>query len=668
MSLQSNRLPAVCWLLTLACSARAETTATNAFQAPPITVTATRVERAPESVPAQVSIITAEQLRETGARNVADALRDLGGVYVRSLYGNAAQAEVALRGFGENSHGRVLVLRDGQRLNTPDMAGINWLQIPLGSVERIEILKGGQSMLYGDHALSGVINIVTHAEAPADRTELSAQAGSYDSYAGRAAVTRADGQTSVNAGADWQTSDGYRHNSDFDAFGARAGARQRLNDNLSATAAVSYDRYDNGLAGHLTKEQMDDDPRQTTTPDDDVSTESYNANAALDWLTDADGHLTLNAIVNRREVENDLVGWSSFADTAVDSLTLTAKHALETDLLNRPDRLLTGVDFYFDDFTADRFADLARETKLLDAKIDKQSVGVYAQNELDFADRWTLSAGGRVEQARYVADVTSPAGDCIVDDAAVHNASSLAASLLYRPHDAAKLYARAASVYRLPFIDEQVSYYGFGSDRFYQDLEPETGLDYEVGGLVRLAGEWQAQAALFRMDMRNEINYNPVTGDNANMDDTCRQGAEAGLSWARQEVASAGLQYTYTDATFSDGPFDGCDVPLVPPHHVAVNASANLPAGLELLATCHFVSHQTVGGDYANQAAKLPSYSTLDLALRYTPERFASCSVLFGVDNVFDAQYANVAYVGMFDTGYYPAPGRTWKTAVACAF
>ena len=134
--------------------------ATNA--ADEIVVTASRAGRAAAEMPQNVSIITARDIEKSGAANVVEAMKNVGGVEFRSTSGNSAQAEIALRGFGENSFGRVLVLLDGQRLNRPDMAGINWLQIPLANVERIEILRGGQSALYGDNATAGVINIVTH--------------------------------------------------------------------------------------------------------------------------------------------------------------------------------------------------------------------------------------------------------------------------------------------------------------------------------------------------------------------------------------------------------------------------------------------------------------------------------------------------------------------------
>jgi iron complex outermembrane receptor protein len=643
-------------------------TTTNLYVAPPVVVTATRTSRTPETIPAQVTVITAEQMSERGSLNVVDALRDLGGLQIRSLNGNPAQAELSLRGFGENAHGRTLILRDGQRLNSPDMAGVNWLQLPVSSVARIEVLEGPQSVLYGDHALAGVVNIITHDEARPERTEARVQAGSYDTYGASLATHRQSGATQGTAGGDWQTSKGYRHNGGFDSLNLRAGVDSVVNEALRTSIFGTYDRMVNGLPSYLTRDAMQADPRQTTAPDDEAATDTYNANLALNWRPTADQTVNAAFIYNRREAETDFVSWMSFADTAVDSLTFTLNHQLDASLFDLPTRLLSGVDLYFDRLDADRYADADGTMHLLSAVVDKTSLGAYLNNETDLTDKLMLTLGGRIEQASYAADVEDAFGASLVDDSETHTVSALTASLLYRPADATKLYASFSSLYRLPFLDEQVSYYGYGSDTFYDDLEPEHGLSGEVGGAWRFAREWSAELNVFCMEVKDEIAYNPVTSRNDNLDKTRHQGTSAAIGWQRAELGALKLRYTFTDATFQEGVNDGCEVPLVPNHHLALVGQANLPLDLALLATLNVSGSQYVGGDNANAAETLESFTTLDLALRYAPARLPDFSLLIGVDNVFDESYATVAYAGFMETGYYPAPGRTWKTALAYAF
>lgn len=127
-----------------------------------VVVTATRDEEEIRRIPANVSVITESDLAESGATTVVEALEKLESINIRSYSGNPSQAVVDLRGFGgDNPYGKTLILLDGRRLNRPDMASLNWLQIPVANVERIEVVRGGSSALYGDNAVGGVINIIT---------------------------------------------------------------------------------------------------------------------------------------------------------------------------------------------------------------------------------------------------------------------------------------------------------------------------------------------------------------------------------------------------------------------------------------------------------------------------------------------------------------------------
>jgi iron complex outermembrane receptor protein len=102
-----------------------------------LVVTATRDPQEIRKLPANVSVITREEIQNSGAVTLVDILERQAGIHFRSYSGNTSQAFIDLRGFGENAFGRTLILLDGRKLNRPDMAGINWLQVPLGIIERV---------------------------------------------------------------------------------------------------------------------------------------------------------------------------------------------------------------------------------------------------------------------------------------------------------------------------------------------------------------------------------------------------------------------------------------------------------------------------------------------------------------------------------------------------
>jgi iron complex outermembrane recepter protein len=142
-----------------------------------IVVTATREQQEAIRTPAHVTVLTADDLSAPGIVTIMDALQHLSGVQLKESPIGPSGAEISMRGFGENSHGRVLVLLDGQRMNYPDMAGINWLQIPKSSVERVEVVRGGSSSLYGDYAVAGVVNIITRKGTGKPAANISQDAG-----------------------------------------------------------------------------------------------------------------------------------------------------------------------------------------------------------------------------------------------------------------------------------------------------------------------------------------------------------------------------------------------------------------------------------------------------------------------------------------------------------
>lgn len=125
-------------------------------------VTAVRVgESDPLSQAVNSTYIGRGKIENSAATNVVDILEKEANVRFRSVVGSNASGDLSMRGFGENSQTRVLIMVDGQKFNRPDMGAINWLQIPLSDIESVEVLRGPMSALYGAAAEAGVIKIKT---------------------------------------------------------------------------------------------------------------------------------------------------------------------------------------------------------------------------------------------------------------------------------------------------------------------------------------------------------------------------------------------------------------------------------------------------------------------------------------------------------------------------
>ena len=128
-----------------------------------VIVTATRNQADSQKVPASVTVITGEQLIRQNAVTVTDALRNVAGIFVDRARGLADVANgISMRGFGESN---ILVLYDGMPMNTAYDGSVDWASIPVANVERIEIVRGAGSSLYGGRAVGGVINIISKQPA-----------------------------------------------------------------------------------------------------------------------------------------------------------------------------------------------------------------------------------------------------------------------------------------------------------------------------------------------------------------------------------------------------------------------------------------------------------------------------------------------------------------------
>src|SRR3989338_2186724 len=128
-----------------------------------------RIYSRPEEVASQNSTSFVDVLlvspKEHG-KSVSDFLKTQKGITVRSQSSSGSLATANIRGIVAGKAERVLVLLDGVRLNTAQGSGVDLSRISLSSVEKIEILRGGESALYGSDAIGGVINIVTRKNSP----------------------------------------------------------------------------------------------------------------------------------------------------------------------------------------------------------------------------------------------------------------------------------------------------------------------------------------------------------------------------------------------------------------------------------------------------------------------------------------------------------------------
>jgi iron complex outermembrane receptor protein len=634
-----------------------------------ILITATRSQRSVQSIAGNPTVITSEDIAKRGFTSAPETLQKRAGLHIRNFSDNPSRASVDIRGFGENSHGRVLVLVNGRRINRPDLGPVNWSQVPMGNVDRIEVVRGANSALYGDYAVGGVINIITRRGQAEPLTEISITGGSHGFNDETLSTTGEYEGIGYAASVGHQSADGYRDRSTYETWSGSLSLENDPADWLGTWFDYAYNHSDYDLPGPLNAAQVRQDRRQSVYSDDDADESFHNLGLGFGLYPDDSREIIVDTGFSRKDLESNLASFFSFNTWKIDTYTLSPKYIQSATPFGMDNAFTLGVDASYDDLDIDLYGNRAHTIRNGSSKVEKKTIGGYVHNELSVRENLIFSGGARIEKAKYSIEEKGAGGAVLQDDSDTHDLTAYNVGVTYLPTEQLKLFARLDSLYRLPFLDEQISYFGFGSF-FNKDLDPETGMAYELGIGFYPSDGFDLQCTLFRMDMEDEIGFDPFTFSNVNLDETRHEGIELAGNWQACERIAFYGNYTFQNVEFTSGPNDGNEVPLVPKNLLSAGLDTRLIGNLNFLADVVFTDEQFAGGSVNNAAGtELDAYTVVDIALRYTHAfKKMDAQLMAGIDNLFSEEYSSVGYAGFGPTAYYPAPERTYKASVMVWF
>lgn len=625
-----------------------------------VIVSATRFADADPRVPANITLITREDIRNMPAFDLPAILRTCAGVDVRTLYGSlGVDATVDLRGFGDTAASNTLILLDGQRLNPIDMGSISWSAIPLESIQRIEIIRGAGTVLYGDRATGGVINIITD-KSGRPRASATASLGSFGHRGIDVHGATGNDKGYFNIFAHAAETDGWRRNSQQDqqALSGRAGLYVGAGEIF-----VDYAAYkdSSGLPGYLRQAAYQSEPRGSTTPSDSQDRDGYRLRPGVKLpLTDA---LTLEAELSA-EKENQHASYASFgslSDRAKSMVSFTPRLRWRHGLGGLGSETVLGLDYYDGEVDA-RYSTAPHQSA------EQTSTSVYFQNTTSLSEAWAVTLGARNQRMdqRAHQDAYAMWFSPSMDGSAVRTRNAWDLGTSYNGQGW-RAYGKIGSTFRFANTDEL---FGFNPILFVPvfagDLRPQHGGIGEVGGSIHL-GPVQGRASLYRMNLKDEIGYDDAVGANTNFAPTRRQGLEAELDWRIAERFKARLAYAYTDAEFRSGLYDGKRVPLVPRDKATLQLTWDAGQAGSYSAVANYVGTRRYSGDFGNARGSLAGYATLDLRAAWSLKPWTVTARLL---NAFDKRYAPYAGYSPFiaDHYYYPADGRSFHLSARYDF
>lgn len=676
-------------LVALGAAALLFSTPPYAQQDEVLTVTAARFADDTRKLPANVTVLSAEDIARSAARTVPDLLSEQVGITLKDLNGNnASLTSIDLRGFGVTGGQNTLILLDGRRITDIDLSSVQWSSVPLSSIERIEILRGTGSVLYGDGASAGVINIVTRSPLqPGVHAEMFGRIGSYNTLESQFTGSVASERFGFNASVYGFSSDGYRANNRNEQTNYSANMRW-AGTNTTIDLRLGTDRQDMRLPGarriqpSIGLDEIATDRRGAQTPLDYASRDGARAGLTLAHRI---GETELSVGLDYRDKDQrsyfDQGGFPIYRADELNVASLTPRARIPFRLGSTAHRLTLGMDLYrwrYDRRASNLPENVAQPINRV--RVAQDTSAFYLQDAIELTSATSLVLGWRGERIKVsasdAADPTAPGfffNTAAPQAAANQRQNAWEIGLKHAFNANWSAFARAARTYRFVNVDEIYENDAFFSAQF-QVLRPQHAVTHEAGAEWR-GGPVRVRSAFFRTDVTDEIHLDPFTTGvgNTNLPPSRRQGIELETSWQPVRAVRVTAGYAYTDARFREGvlpgnsfaigtnlPIGGRKVPLVPEHKLNMGFAWDVATKTRVSGSLVYVSSQYLDNDEPNTlGTKIPAYSVLDLKATHD---FGRVRMGLTVNNLLDEKYYNYAVRSAFTPdryAVYPLPGRT---------
>lgn len=615
-----------------------------------VVVTANRIETPDVAATYASEVHTRKDIDRSGAASLVEYLGRQTSIQLTPYFGNRFTPSINMRGYGGNDgFQNVVISVDGRRLNNIDLAPQLLGSIPLADIERIEIAKGSGSVLYGDGATAGTIQIYTKARTGAS---VEVYGGSQGALGTIANAGYAGERFSVSATADHSEHDGFSdkdpsgHRDESTADNWRATLSGKPVDRLKLNLDVGSSRIDTRFPNSLTLAQFRDDP--ATNSGRDYTHQKFRSEY---WGLGADFDLTSAWRLSARHFDEDKS--SEFVQFSFKSDYRYLSDELALQFIGDALTVTGGVQT-FDGVRDDGFSETSKRTE-----------GWFLQGQYELG-RATLSAGARTERVEYEYD---PAfGARLKDD---QRLTSWDVGVNYRIDETLSVFGNYDYAYQAPDIDR---FFTFDPDTFEQIfnglIDPARSHTVTIG-LNHVVPTNRLKVGVFHVDLKDEIYLfkpAPFTFINTNIDKSHKYGLEVQDTWRISPMLTGVLNYTWTRAMIDredmgGGAFDDKELPGVPRHNVVLglNVAVGDQGNLHLSHTWRSKSWAYDDFDN-NNAQKQREYQSTDVAYRH---RLKNLELYAAVTNLFE--YKNGTWVR--DNAIYPVNfERTWKLGAKLSF
>jgi iron complex outermembrane receptor protein len=642
------------WLLACLAAQSATPTAAPSFQQE-IVVTA---ERGPESLAdttVPVSVLTREQIQLLPAQNLGAILESLGGFRVLFSHDFDPRPVSSSKGFfggGEVEYVKLLV--DGVPVGDVESGLVDWREIRASAIDRIELVRGPASSLYGDASIGGVVQVFTHGEE-GKRSSISVSAGSFETRTAEASYAT----SRAGIGITGLSTDGFRDHSASHSAGADL--RVRFPDTW--ILRVFANQLTREEPGPLSGDELHQDRYGSSSMFRLDGEESERLRVSIDYVAQTPTGLRAVGYGSLRDSEavRTLLLAPGFGDRAERELT-TGAIGVSVEggrsLLGGATDLRAGVDLSREALDTAYFGvgeSGVRTSELSAVEAERQRSGVFLTGDWRPAPRLRISGGVRWDR---IDDQSSGS------DAGTPKAFSPRIGMNLRLRDGANpvvLFAQFSHAFKAPTLDQRFDPRPFPDGlggRFTisnPDLKPQRARHFEIG-LTQSAASFHWDAAAYRMAVTDEIDFDTSRFRYHNISESRHYGVDLQMRLTRDRSLTPALSYTWTRVEPHTGPFRGNQLKNLPEHDARAGLTWNGETGFAIGASWSW--HGRWFLDDANQFP-VPGGSSIDLRF-LVPVRNAQVKV--DLLNLLDENTTEIGFVlpdfqGGLVPFYFPSAG-----------
>lgn len=631
-----------------------------------IVITPSKVEKSLSDVPASVSVVTAEDIKNTDAKTVPDALKNLEGIYSYDPTGVGAGGTINMRGFYGGMSSYQLVLIDGVPQNRVQDKLVNWDMIPIDSIERIEVMRGPASSLYGDNAMSGVINIITKKASGAPRAGASFSYGTYNTQNYGSYLSGTFNRFGYYLGVSSRLTRGFREHGDYENIQVYGKADYSINDAHNLKFNFDYTAKTQGaFPWALSSAQIAQNRRQARpgTESDSTGADKFSMDLAHHWnLGDVSD---LETVFYYR-----FEGMESFYTSGASQNTTREQISAE-NTFGLPIRLKTASKIFGMDHSFVIGLDLERNNfdyeennapfqqrrgaPTASYNIARNKLGPYLQDEIKLLEILKVICGVRYDWAKFNFDdrrIGSNSKDRLMSKVT----PSCGVVLTYQ--EDSELYGNFGQAFRTPTIGQMFTY---GSSA-NTNLSPEEATNYELGVRHRFNERLKTGINVYWMKLNNEIWYDNASRQYQNYGRTFHDGLEMSADFKVTDAVTAFGNYTYTRAVDDGDAFKNKFLTNVPINKGTIGLNVYTDFGLKA-----YIASTWVGKAYIDSANVdvLGHYNTLDTKISYDYKGFEAFLAIY---NILDKKYNSSGYKSARINYFTPEPGRTFEAGVSKDF